>query len=248
MKRTIICTLLVFVCASVFAQKKQKKDEYGLVPTFPVTIDADLAEWRDKLTPMDQDSSWSFAISNDADFIYAAIKVKNEMLQYEAVRNGFIININKDGKKKDGAALIFPIPDSESRRAMRQDDNFGNMNVREELIKRSRGYGVKGFQRIVDGLLSFQNTYGVQAIAKLTAENELIYEAKIPIDAIGLKDPKQTVAIQVQLNNQYAILQKALRNRPQQNRGIYGAPSAPTVRIPYSVKTEVWIVGPLNEI
>lgn len=245
MKRTIICTLLVFLSASVSAQKK-KKDEYRLVPTFPVTIDADLVEWADKLAPMDQDSSWSFAVSNDTDFIYAAIKVKNEMLQYEAVRNGFIININKDGKKKDGAALIFPIPDSESRRAMRQDDNFESMNVREELIKRSRGYGVKGFQRIVDGLLSFENTYGVQAIAKLTAENELIYEAKIPIDAIGLKDPKQTVAIQVQLNNQYAILQRALRNRPQQHRGIYGAPSTPTVRIPYSAKTEIWIVGPLN--
>lgn len=246
MRKAIIVILMVLVCVNVFAQKK-KKEEYQLVPPFPVTVDANLLEWDGKLTPIGQDSSWSFAVTNDSEFIYLAVLVKNEMLQYEAVRNGIVLNINKDGKKKDGAQLIFPIPDSESRRAMSQDDNFENMNVREELIKRSRGYGIRGFQHIVDGLLSFENTYGVLAKAKLTEANVLIYEAKVPIDAIGLPNSDQTVAIQVQLNNQYALLQKAMRNRVQPSRGIYGPPPTRSVRSPFTAKTDIWIVTRLNK-
>ncbi|WP_144038052.1 hypothetical protein [Sphingobacterium sp. 1.A.4] len=247
MKRITIFSCLIFACSSLLAQKK--KENYQILPSFPVKVDAQLTEWNGKLNLIDADSSWMFGVSNDAEYIYVAMRIKDAVLQQDAVRNGIIINVNTDGKKRDGAQLIFPVPDSETLRAMANDENLPNMNVREELIKRSRGYGVKGFSRIVDGRLSFDNTYGVQAVAKLEGNEILSYESKIPISALGLKDPKQTLGIQVMINNRFAQLQKMLKNQPSQTGrygGMYGRP-APSIKNPYKMKTDVWIVGKLNE-
>jgi len=243
MKRDIIIVILIFASSNLLAQKK--KDRYAVLPTFRVEVDGDLQDWGNKLSVMDQDSSWSFAITNDANFLYAAVQIKDLALQQEAARNGIVISINPQGKKKDGAQLIFPIPDSESVRAMVNDENLPNMNVREELIKRSRGYGVKGFARIVDGRLSFDNTYGVHAVAKLLDNDVLVYESKIPIQAIGIKNVKDPVAIQFMINNRFSILQNAIKNRPDPRGAMYGR-YTPTVKSPYKAKTSVWFVGTLN--
>ncbi|GEM66423.1 hypothetical protein SMI01S_00290 [Sphingobacterium mizutaii NBRC 14946 = DSM 11724] len=244
MKRNIIIAILIFASSTLLAQKK--KDRYAILPTFQVQVDGDLKEWENQLSVIGQDSSWSFAVTNDANYLYTAVQIKNLALQQEAARNGIIVNINPEGKKKDGAILVFPIPDSESVRAMVNDENLPNMNVREELIKRSRGYGVKGFARIVDGRLSFDNTYGVLALAKLMDNDVLVYESKIPIQAIGIKDLKGPIAIQIMINNRFTILQKTIKSRPDPRGSMYGRYS-PTVKSPYKTKIDAWVLGRLNK-
>jgi len=243
MKRNIIIAILIFASSNLLAQKK--KEPYAILPNFQVEVNGNLDEWENQLNVIGQDSSWNFAVTKDANFLYVAVKIKDLALQQEAARNGIIVNINAEGKKKDGAQLIFPIPDSESVRAMRNDDNLPNMNVREELIKRSRGYGVRGFARIVDGLLSFDNTYGVQAIAKLLDNDVLVYESKIPIQAIGIKNLSQPVAIQIMINNRFSILKKTIKDRTNSRASVYGR-YTPTEKSPYKIKTDVWIFGQLN--
>lgn len=245
MKRYISITLLVLASLDLTAQRRKAKLE--LLPSFPVEVDAQLEEWGTNLMPIDADSSWSVGISNDAEFIYAAVVIKDLALQQEAARHGVIININTEGKKKEGAQLIFPIPDSESVRAMVNDEDLPNMNVRQELIKRSRGYGVKGFARIVDGRLSFENTYRVHAAATLTDDDLLVYESKIPIQALGLSHPEKPVAIQCMINNRFTLLQKTLKQRTNaRGGGIYGG-RQPTVKSPYRMRTDIWLLTRLNE-
>ncbi|WP_156305308.1 DOMON domain-containing protein [Sphingobacterium endophyticum] len=243
MKRNIIIAILILASSSLLAQKK--KEGFALLPSFEVEVNGDLKEWGEKLSVVGEDSSWSFALTKDAKFLYAAVQIKDLSLQQEAVRNGIIVNINPNGKKKDGAQLVFPIPDSESVRAMVNDDNLPNMNVREELIKRSRGYGVRGFAHIVDGRLSFENTYGVKAVAKLAENDVLIYESKIPIQAIGIKKINDPVAIQIMINNRFSQLQKTIKSRPDPRGSMYGR-YTPTVKSPYKTKLDVWILGTLN--
>ena len=244
MKR-YIC-IIVLICMGLSLSAQRRKEKLTLLPSFEVKVDGDLTEWADRLMPVDQDSSWSVAVSNDATFIYAAVRIKDIALQQEAARNGVIININTDGKKRDGAQLIFTIPDSESIRAMINDENLPEMNVREELIRRSRGYGVHGFARIVDGRLSFDNRYGVRAAARLDDQDVLVYESQIPIQALGLSDAQQKVAIQCLLNNRFTMLKQALKDRPSTRAGVYGN-RRPTVKSPYRMPTEMWVVTTLNE-
>ena len=243
MKRNIIIAILILASSSLLAQKK--KEGYAILPSLEVAVDGDLKEWGEKLSVVGADSSWSFAITKDANFLYVAVQIKDLSLQQEAARNGIIVNINPNGKKKDGAQLVFPIPDSESVRAMVNDDNLPNMNVREELIKRSRGYGVRGFAHIVDGRLSFENTYGVKAVAKLADNDVLIYESKIPIQAIGIKKINDPVAIQIMINNRFSQMQKTMKSRPDPRGSMYGR-YTPTIKSPYKTKLDVWILGTLN--
>lgn len=243
MKRNIIIAILILASSSLLAQKK--KEGYAILPSFEVAVDGDLKEWGEKVSVVGADSSWSFAVTKDANFLYVAVQIKDLSLQQEAARNGIIVNINPNGKKKDGAQLVFPIPDSESVRAMVNDDNLPNMNVREELIKRSRGYGVRGFAHIVDGRLSFENTYGVKAVAKLADNDVLIYESKIPIQAIGIKKINDPVAIQIMINNRFSQMQKTMKSRPDPRGSMYGR-YTPTIKSPYKSKLDVWILGTLN--
>ena len=104
---------------------------------------------------------------------------------------------------------------------------------------------MKGFARIVDGRLSFENTYGVLALAKLMDNDVLVYESKIPIQSIGIKDLKDPVAIQIMINNRFTILQKTIKSRPDPRGSMYGRYS-PTVKSPYKTKIDAWILGTLN--
>ena len=245
MMRIGLIIILLLVGNELMAQSK--KGDFQFTTKSDVVVDADLDEWGD-LILVNPDSTWLFAVAHDQENIYVAVEVADPILQVEAARNGILININTTGKKKDGMILTFPIPDSESVRAMLNDEDLKPENVRKELIERSRGYQVKDFPMLVDGLLSFDNTYGIKAVANVSEQNRLVYEAVIPIEQLRLKNRNSQIALQVSINNRWVQMQRALRERNNHNnryyRGMMRTPT-PQVKTPFKGKTEVWIVDTL---
>lgn len=250
MRKAKILTVLFAVWTfGAVLHAQSKKATLGFQSLSAISIDGDLSDWP-TLHEVSEDTTWSFAVGKDEKYLYIAAVVANPVLQVEVARDGILININTDGKKKDGARLVFPVPDAETIRAMRNDENLRADQVRNELISRSRGYQVEGFPTIVDGLLSFENTYDVHAVAKVTEDDLLVYEAAIPIAQLRLKDKRKPIAVQVQLNHRWRTMQ-AMANRAasnQQYRGYgYGIPtSRPTVKTPFKGKTDVWIIDSIE--
>lgn len=224
--------------------QKQKKDFSFSDVAASVSIDGVLDEWN-ALNPIGEDSIWMFSASRDDENMYFAVVVRNELLRMEAARNGILIDINTQGKKKEGMSLTFPIPDSETIRAMRSEENLTTSALPSELIKRSRGYLVKGFPTIVDGLLSFKNTYGIAATAKIADDQTLVYEAVIPLALLDLRGKSSKVAIKVAINNRYSQMQKmyarANQNSPYR---MMGAPRA-SVKMPFKGSVEAWVIEEL---
>lgn len=235
--------ILFLVGNGLMAQSR--KGDFQFIAKSDIVVDGELDEWGD-LTLVNPDSTWLFAVAKDSRYIYIAVEVVDPILQVEVARNGILININTDGKKRDGIMLTFPIPDSESIRAMLNDEDLKPENVRKELIERSRGYQVQGFPMVVDGLLSFDNTYGIKAAAQVTEQNSLVYEAVIPIEQLRIKNLNKDIALQVSLNNRWVQMQRAMRNRNNNNhyRGVMMG-STPQIKTPFKGKTEVWIVDKL---
>lgn len=223
---------------------QSRKGDFKFIAKSDITVDAELGEWGD-LILVNPDSTWLFAVAKDQQHIYVAVEVIDPILQIETARNGILININTQGKKRDGMMLTFPIPDSESIRAMLNDEDLKPENVRKELIERSRGYQVKGFPMVVDGLLSFDNTYGIKAMAKVTEQNRLVYEAVIPIEQLRVRDRNYTIALQVSINNRWVQMQKALRNRNNSRYGGMMMGPTPQIRTPFKGKTDIWVVDRL---
>ncbi|TJZ59766.1 hypothetical protein FAZ15_12760 [Sphingobacterium olei] len=224
-----------------FSQKK-KSDVYTFQSISNITVDGDLNEWNDQLIPVEGDA-WSFGIVKEENKLLVAVRVQDPTLRQEAIRNGIIVNISYTGKKKDGAQLIYPFPDRERLRALAQDEELNVLTLQQELLNSSRGYYLNGFSRVVDGLLSFENSYGVKAVVKLDSNENLIYESLIPLELIQFKEDE--VAVQLVVNNRFIQLQKMAKNRSVNTPySVYGRvqPTA-SIRNPYKFKTDVWIFG-----
>ena len=243
MKKLSNTILLLLSISFAFAQKSK---DPTLVNGFAIRVDGELNEWQGKLAAIDADSSWRYAASSDGEFLYVALQINSQVLVQEAARNGIKVSVNPKGKKKAGAMLLFPTADDESKRALYNDENLADMNIPQELITRSRGYLMKDFAHIVDGQLSFENTYGVLVKASIDEQNHMIYESRIPIAAIGIKDLEQPVAIGIEIVIRNSQLLRALTPHARKIANHYGKQPA-KIKAPYNMKTEIWLVDKLNK-
>lgn len=231
----------------LFSQKKSKIN-YVIQEIDDVQIDGNLGEWKSALYTQDT-ALWSFALAKDKNNLFAAVRIKNERLFREAIISGVFVNLSYDDKKKDGAQLIFPRLSLELLNKFLKDEYQEQTFTDEELLKSSKVYHVKGFSKVIDGLLSFDNQYGIKAVARMDEQGALVYESVIPLDLVKFKTDK--VAIQLGINTEYSQINRVKKNSSQQNsRGmmIYGrTPVINSLKNPYSSETEVWFSGNINK-
>lgn len=258
------------------AFSQDKKGIYSFNPIKElIKVDGNLREWNNSMYAINKDSSWFFNALVKNENLYVAVKVVNLFLQNEAIRNGILVNINQEGKKKDGSKLIFPKPNPESLRAMKDGQQVVPESMRQEFLAKSDGYYVEGFESFVDGLLSFANGYGLKAVAKLDSMDNLVYECVIPLKLLKLKAEQNKLAIQIAINkmaqDKPAIASSdvnAAGGRPQGGRGGMrgvgggqggmrggagggmkpsgGDRNKTTENIMANTKTEVWFVDTIN--
>lgn len=233
----LLCLLLPCLA---FAQKSKKANHIFSEPQ-KIIIDANIADWGNNLTNVG-DELWSFGVTEQNNNLIVAIVVKDLQLQREAFRNGLFVDVSYDGKRKEGARLQFPYWDRERRRALADMEPRETTNLEKELLNNVNGYFLTGFGRVRDGVLALQNDYEIDAQVKVDSNKFLIYEAKIPLDLIGLKSDQITVNLGI--NTQYTLLKKASSNA-NRNRNMYPTMGRPimqgTLKNPYSGDTEVWV-------
>ncbi len=214
MRLYLISIVTFFITSSVFAQKAQK---VTLESTDDVEVDTNLAEWS-QLTNVGGEGLWFYKLSKSEDAIHLAIRVLDPLLQQMAARNGIVFSVVSQKKNKVDAQLIFPFPDGEVKRAMRNEDVDPSRDNKKELIERSRGYYVQGFLHVPNGLLALQNSYGVHAKAKVL-DDALTYEAHIPKRI--LEDKEKPLILKIGINDGFSFLPVA-KNRPVPARSNYG--------------------------
>lgn len=243
MKRFITIHILFFTVCAAIAQANRAENKF--TSGIAVQVDGQLDEWNAHLNAVgDIAPLWSYAVGYDATNIFVAVKVIDPALQLEAAAHGISVTINAAGKKSDGMQVIFPVPDAETIRSLLEQGDFSSAHVRSELIARSRGYKVKDFPKIVDGMLSLDNAYGLQAIAKIDAADHLIYESVIPRAHIGLSANEVPIAIQIAIENRW---NNALTNNVRNNQTplLSKQKTSARTKSPYKGKTAVWIVDKL---
>lgn len=205
MKR-LITALFILLASVSFAQKKQTIHvERGSA----FTINADEPIWEE-LTDVANEGRWFYKLAQDADHLYIAIRISDELLQNYAVRDGINIQFMADHKKQKDRVFVYPYPDKEVKRSLQQAGFDPEKDYKSDLIGRSRGYYVTGFPSIVDGLLSFQNNYGLYAEARML-NKQFYYTARIaksliPIGADGF-------GIKLRINDNLSALLQAANKR-----------------------------------
>ncbi len=209
MKRFLMCIGLTALTLQGFSQKKQP---FVFADIASVTVDATHTEW-DTLYAATPEGLWFYNIAQDPNNVYVAVRIDDPILQSLATRNGILVSFLSTKKKKRDSKLIFPYPDREVKRAIQHEDFDPAKDYRTELISRSRGYFVDGFPSVLDGLLSFQNQYGIIVKAHAAKDN-VLYEAVIPKSLLETRNG--TIAIKLAVNDGLTALLSSTntRNRP----------------------------------
>lgn len=221
-----------FLSASVslnsFAQEEPLKSKW----INSLKIDGDIKDWGDTLKYYLKDQGFKYSIANDAEYLYVSIQVPNTVQQLKAIYSGFSITVNKGKKDKEGATVIFPIPDIAALRSMNAKEDYEKTkNRREAGLNMVRSIYVLGFKDIVNGQISLENSYGIKTAIKLDSADVLTYEAAIRLSQLQI-DQDVPFALNLRINE---IITSRYTD-PGSMMGSYGNPyygRSPYGRDPY---------------
>ena len=184
-----ICTLQLAAINVCIAQNKSVPNK--LQPPPPaIAIDGDAKEWGDSLRYYNQEKQLNYAIANDQDNLYVALRINDRSEQIRVLRAGLTLSIDTKGKKKETFSITFPVGD-QSANGMIQNaqDLQQNTNVtqedRDELaqarLTRLREIKVTGFRDIESETMTTSNTYGFKVAIDYDKDGNLVYEAAVPL-------------------------------------------------------------------
>lgn len=191
-------------------------------------IDGELKDWGDSLKYFNSSAQFSFDIRNNKDFLYVAIISKNKENLARILSRGITFSVNTEDKKKTGATVVFPVVDRSLSNRSSGEKNTAKQpdkQIQQQIISKITKLNVSGFQDIIDGPVSLNNTYGISAAAGFNGQGNFVIELALPFNQLGISaDKGQQLTCLIQLNGV-----KPPRSTYDPNRnsrgGMYGYPS-----------------------
>ena len=190
----------------------------------PLKIDGKLDDWGDTLKNYNEDTRFSFGISNDQETLYLAIKSKDRQNLNRILSRGITFSVNTEARKKPGATIIFPVPNTGGQpKAMKALSKEEVKKNQQKMLSELTQINVSGFADIKDGAVSIHNNYGISAAANLDAQETLIIEIAIPFQLLNINTQSQ-IACLMEING---IKQPRSTYNPNRDTrgGMYGYPS-----------------------
>jgi len=187
----LLCTTLSMVGAQVFSQSGSNLKTIK-PPLHPIVVDGNLKDWGDSLGYYNEAKKINYALADDKENLYFAIRIENRAQQEQAMHNGITLAFNPEGKKKEMYSLTFPSPDRDENNLFampKADHAITEQQLKQEdmderrkadLLK-LRDIRVKGFPDVETDHITTANTYGIKTVLQFDDSGALVYEAAIPI-------------------------------------------------------------------
>ena len=193
MKISSVLLLMAGFLVSVSTADAQSKSIKNLKkPTQNLIVDGNLKDWGDSLNYYNSDKRIHYALAENQENLYFAIRIENRDQQEQAMRNGITLAFNPEGKKKETYSLTFPSPDRDENSLFimpKADHAITEQQLKQEdmderrkadLIK-LRDIQIKGFPDVETDHITTANTYGIKTVLQFDDSGALVYEAAIPV-------------------------------------------------------------------
>lgn len=223
---SIVMAVFLTTISGVKAQRKGQVD-----PVIPragnMVVDGILDDWNGSVLLYDfPGQDLNFELRNDNRLIYVAVQVVDQDRQLQALSQGVSFMINVGGKRREGPRVVFPIADRLAFRTIMSSDNEERPeDMRLGALQAVRGVFVNGFEEILDGMISLDNQYGIEAFATIDSLDVLNIEMAFPISYLKLSeaDKKTEMAFNIKING--LIMPSSMPSpMPRSNQGAYGYP------------------------
>ncbi|MGI4728671.1 MAG: hypothetical protein ACRYGB_08880 [Janthinobacterium lividum] len=193
MKTSSVLLLMAGCFCSVFTVDAQSKSIKNLKNSAQnIVVDGQLKDWGDSLTYYNQDKKIHYALAQNPENLYFAIRIENRGQQEQAMRNGITVAFNPEGKKKETYSLTFPSPDQDENSMFimpKADHAITEQQLKQEDVEerrkadllKLRDIQVKGFPDVETDHITTANTYGIKTVLQFDDSGALVYEAAIPV-------------------------------------------------------------------
>ena len=193
MKSLALLSIVLFFIATSFAQKGIHE---SFIPTAPIVIDGDPAEWNTEWM-LDPDGKFLFNVGNDDENIYLRLKVSDDLTQQKIGLFGLYVKLDANGKKKGKMGLKYPMGKDASELKKDQppfrQDAAGRTYAKKQLLNDVEVLELLGLakENIVSSRLGLMN--GIQILIVADEEGAYVYEAKIPFKAFKIDKTKTPI-------------------------------------------------------
>ena len=200
-----ILSLSVFSIMLVGFSVKAQDVEENIRMVKPFKADGISSEWNEPLNQYNDATKLAFALANDDKNLYIIIESLDPQTTFSVLRGGITLNINTEGKKKDGMKLTFPLMDRPPM-PKEGDDHRDHApllpdGATQDPVAINKSIRVSGFKNIADGELPAINQDGIETGMSIHPNRDLIYELSIPLAQlqVGL-DLKKPLVYNIKIN------------------------------------------------
>jgi YD repeat-containing protein len=156
-------------------------------PPQNIVVDGSIKEWGDSLRYYNAEKRINYALANNKDTLYMAVRVNDRSEQARILRAGITFSINPKGKKKEVFSITYPLSTNGSPINIQRDEN-SEITTRQDhealmqaVLTTLRGIKVEGFKDIEGDMITTSNTYGIKTAVDYDDKGYLICEAAIPL-------------------------------------------------------------------
>lgn len=205
MKIKINISFIIYVFAFLVSPMlgwSQKKAEVikNIWAEKAILIDGSISDWKDSLELYNPETKLYYAISNDHENIYLALRNSSQENLTKILARGISFTVNYENNKKAAPTVIFPVLDRTPGKKQADSEQPEPEEIQRRIISRIKEIKVEGFKELVDGGISLYNTYGIRA-AMAFENNEMIQEIAIPLRLIGIEpNHKDLITYRIRIN------------------------------------------------
>ena len=173
----------------------------------PITVDGSNKDWPAPYPEYDEKAQLGYAVSNDKENLYITVETGDPATQLKILREGLTVWIDKKGEKGEETAINYPIPmnkDGKEPRAPRQkaegegQQGLGSdrqqkqrMDLEDKVraaLDEAKEFSLQGFKSCnLQYPVMELDSCGIVVRIGLDADNELVWEAKVPLKTFYFK-------------------------------------------------------------
>ncbi len=200
--------LLLFILifsADAFSQKRKNEIFNSKWYSKELAIDGQLSDWKDSLQT-NESNELKFSVANNESSIFLALKNADPLQISKILRFGLTVSVNTKERKLAAPSVTYPILEVggvKSKTAQKSNPTAEEIESKQkEALSRAKSMSISGFEDLMDGAISLENSYGFKAGSTFNNENELQIELAIPLSKLDIdKNFKDPIYINVKINS-----------------------------------------------
>jgi hypothetical protein len=186
MKKLIVLAVWLMACIAT-ETKACSGPLQDSVKVIPHKMDGELTEWATDRFEENPDTRLLYSADHDQNFLYVAMKVKDQATQGRIVIGGMKLFVDTRGKKKEGTGIEFPIRQQGggSFAGSHEAGVSGREQIREKMVMNMLMLKTFGFDGKDDNSQYVAQGSELDIVYNWDTEDNLCLEYKIPLEYIG---------------------------------------------------------------